>query len=142
MGDTEGDPERDKWLKSLFAKSIPSTPFFRMALAEIEQNGETLVPGSVWDDPTTTNTNILFMNCKSRGYVGQALTSIEPKGKKAIFLCEETFEPLWKREKYEEMINIITHEMIHWIDRHRSLLSNTGSFLYRKHSHYTRVFVW
>jgi len=142
---TEGDPVRDEWLKKLFSGSIPSesTPFFRVALDQIESNGEKLVPGSAWDDPTTSPTNIFFLQCRPRGYQGEAYMVDQPK--KAIFLCDETFEPLWRKEKLEEMIKIITHEMIHWIDRESFLFYTSGLvfiLLYSRRAHVLLCLKW
>ena len=42
----------------------------------------------------------------------------EPK--KIIFLCEEYFESGIKYGEYTELVNIVTHEMVHWIDVNRN----------------------
>ena len=110
--------KRDKWLRELFSLSskISSSPFFRAALTEIESNGDRIHPGSAFDD-VDSQSNICFLKCHNLGFYGNAFIRESPK--RIIFLCEETFDYHLKNGEYQDALNIITHEMIHWIDLQR-----------------------
>lgn len=69
------------------------------------------------NDDVESPGNICFIKCKELGYNGTAFMRSEPK--KIIFLCEEYFESGIKYGEYNELVNIVTHEMVHWIDVNR-----------------------
>jgi len=78
---------------------------------------EVIYPGSCFDD-VTEKTNICFLQCRKLGFGGNAFIRDNPK--RIIFLCQETFDYFLKNGEYQEAQNIITHELIHWIDLNRN----------------------
>ena len=87
-----------------------------MELSQIIKNGEEIHPGSALDD-VDSPTNICFINCHELGFPGSAFFRTDPK--KIIYLCSEVFDYPLKVGNWREMENIVTHELIHWIDASR-----------------------
>ena len=108
-----------RWLKKLLAGEIRSDSYFKAALLQIRKDGEILTPGSVYDDADSP-TNICFLNCRELDFAGRAFLRTDPK--KIIFLCREEFDYGIKMGKWEDLVRVVTHEMIHWIDDSQSRL--------------------